>query len=94
MNQIDELIVNKEENIEVKYLIQKSNLPIKVDWLKNDKSLIIDNNKYSVTSNEEENSYSLSVSSCDVKDAGKYTISVSNSFGKTISNFRLLIRCN
>ena len=46
LNKIDEVIANNEEAIFAKYIVQKSNLPIKVDWLKNDKTLMIDNVKY------------------------------------------------
>lgn len=93
LNKIDEVIANNEETIFAKYTVQKSNLPIKVDWLKNDKTLMIDNVKYLTTTNEEENSFSLSVTGCNIKDAGKYSICVANQFGKSVSDFRLLIRC-
>lgn len=93
LNKIDELIVNRNETIEAKYFIQKSNVPVKVDWLKNDKIFSIDGSKYAFTFIEEEGSYSLLISGCEIKDSGKYSISVSNLFGKTISDFRLLIRC-
>ena len=77
-----------------KYLVQKSSTPLKVEWLKNDKAITIDTAKYETTQNDEENSYSLAIKSCNIKDAGKYSISVANSFGKINSDFRLLVKCN
>ena len=93
LNKLGDLIVSNDEVLSSKYFVQKSNIPVKVEWLKNDKVLIIDNLKFTTSNNAEENSFSFNIQNCSIKDAGKYSICVSNCFGKSISDFRLLIRC-
>ena len=90
---MDDLIANSEENLSVKYFVQKTNVQNKFEWMKNDKIIQIDNIKYISSFDENENSYSLQILRCEIKDASKYSLVVSNSYGKTKSDFRILFRC-
>ncbi len=64
-----------------------------MEWLKNGKAFPIDNTKFVAAHNEAEYSFSLAISNIAIKDAGKYTISVSNAYGVATADFRLLVRC-
>ena len=85
--------MNADESKSAKFLVRKTIIPVKVEWLKNGKPLAIDNIKFVATHDEAEYSFSLAVSSIAIKDSGKYTISVSNPYGAATADFRLLVRC-
>ena len=56
LNKIEDIILCNDEIASSKYFVQKSNVPVKIEWLKNDKAITIDNIKYCSSNNEEENS--------------------------------------
>jgi hypothetical protein len=74
-------------------VVLKSHVPVKVDWLKDNKPVKIDGVKYATAFEENDYSFTLNVNKSAITDAGSYSVNVSNIFGKATSQARLLIRC-
>jgi len=91
---VEDQVIDVEKTAVVKYTVEKKpNAGLKVEWYKNDKVLTIDNTKYTSKFDEAENSFELSIASCNIKDAGKYTVGIANAYGKATADFRLLVKC-
>jgi hypothetical protein len=73
--------------------VKKTNIPVKVDFLKDDKSLKLDPSKFIYSVNEDEYTFTLSITACQLIDCGCYTFVVSNCFGKSLASALLLIKC-
>ena len=74
-------------------LVQKTQVPVNIHWLKDEKPIVVDNQKYVSSQDVAAYSFSIQVTQNQVIDAGTYTVVVSNSYGKSTSSARLLVRC-
>lgn len=68
-------------------------MPVKVEIFKNNTLLKIDSIKFSLSHNDEDNSFSFSINNLTIEDAGSYSFLISNIFGKVTTSARLQINC-
>ena len=93
MEKPEDVIIEVNENAFFKLRIKKDEIPVTIDFTKNEKVLKIDSQKYNLCSDESEYTFTYSVNECVVEDAGTYQFEVSNTFGKVTVPVRLLVKC-
>ena len=94
LNQLDDIISEISQSASFTIFVKKTHVPVKVDFLKDEKPIKIDSIKYAYTMEEKDYSFTLTINDDQIVDAGSYTFVVSNTFGKSTASGRLLIKCN
>ena len=92
LNQLEDLVRLPDESGSFKILVLKTAIPVKVEWLKDDKPIKVVEPKYLAVNNEEEYSFTFTIQNLVIADAGRYSVNVSNIFGKSTSQARMFVR--
>ena len=94
LNKLDDAVCDISGSCTFTIRVKKTKVPVKIDFMKDEKTLKTDSVKFIYTIDEENYFFTLNVFDCQIIDAGLFTFVVSNVFGSTSSSGRLLIKCN
>ena len=87
------MIVELNESGFFKLKIKKTDVPVNIDFIRNEQVIKIDTQKYNLCTDESEYVFTYSINECSIEDAGQYRFEVSNTFGTVTCPARLLVKC-
>jgi hypothetical protein len=88
------VVAEVTQTAEFTVLVKKTHVPVKVDCYRDDKLIKIDGVKYRLEHNEVDYSYKLVVANLTPQDAGRFSFTVSNPYGKASAGAQLNVKCN